>query len=124
MRISEVYPKLEEYLLSLKGVETEYDKKACEKKFLLKGKMFCAFCCDDTEQTLITVRCEPEFNELMRSAYSKLIIPGVNMNKAHWSSIIPDLDIPYEVVRKMCYRGYNLIFKSLPEKTQKKIMGK
>ena len=102
MKISDFYPQLEEFLMSMKGVEK-------------------AFCCDGTPDALITVKCEPDFNLFIREQYKNSIIEGYYMNKLHWNSIKPDKNVPYELVMEMCQRGYKLILHSLPKKTQKEI---
>ena len=121
MKISHFYPQLEEFLMSMKGVEKDYKAEWNWIRFMIRGKMFCAFCCDDTPDALITVKCEPDFNLFIREQFKDAIIEGYYMNKTHWNSIKPDKDVPYELAMEMCQRGYKLILHSLPKKTQKEI---
>lgn len=121
MKIKKYYPLLEEFIMSHKGVERDFKSEWNWTRFMVKGKMFCAFCCEDSDDTLITVKCEPDYNELLRKAYNGAIIEGYYMNKVHWNSIKPDKNVPYEIIQEMCERGYNLIVHSLPKKTQKEI---
>lgn len=123
MKISEFYPQLEEYIMSLKGVEKDFKAEWGWTRFMLRGKMFCAFCGEDGDFTLITVKGEPDFNIHIRDMYPGAIIEGYYMNKVHWNSIYPDKGVPYELIRDMCGRGYDLVLHSLPKKTQKEITG-
>lgn len=121
MNISDFYPQLEDYIMSMKGVEKDFKAEWGWTRFMIKGKMFCAFCGEDDDFSLITVKCEPDFNLFIREQYKDAIIEGYYMNKVHWNSIKPDKGVPYELVQEMCKRGYNLILHSLPKKTQKEI---
>lgn len=121
MTIAEYYPNLETYLSGLKGVKVDYNEWQW-KRFLIGGKPFCAFCNEGTSKPFIVVKCEVEFNELMRSAYKGLIKPAPNLNKYYWSAVTPDLDITYDVIKKMCYRGYKLVLSKLPEKERTRIL--
>ncbi len=122
MKISDIYPELENFLLSFKGVENDFKQEWGWTRFMVKGKMFCAFCADETEQPLVTVKSEPDYNELMRSQFKDLIIPGYYMNKTHWNSIKPCEQVPYPVVQEMCQGGYNLILNSLSKKARQEIL--
>ena len=123
MKISKFYPQLEEYIMSLKGVEKDFKAEWGWTRFMLRGKMFCAFCGEDSDFTLITVKGEPDFNIHVRDMYPDAIIEGYYMNKVHWNSVYPDKGVPYELIRDMCGRGYDLVLHSLPKKTQKEITG-
>lgn len=121
MNISDFYPELESFIMSMKGVEKDYKAEWEWTRFMIKGKMFCAFCADNTDDALITVKCEPDFNLFIREQYKGTIIEGYYMNKTHWNSIKPDKNVPYELIQEMCTRGYNLILHSLSKKIQKEI---
>ena len=123
MNIAEFYPQLEEYIMSHKGVEKDFKTEWGWTRFMLRGKMFCAFCGEDSDFTLITVKCEPEFNVHIREMYPGSIIEGYYMNKVHWNSVYPDKEVPYELLQQMCDKGYNLILHSLSKKMQREITG-
>ena len=124
MKIEKFYPQLEEYIMSHKGVEKDFKEEWGWTRFMLRGKMFCAFCGEDSDFTLITVKCEPEFNVHIREMYPGSVIEGYYMNKVHWNSVYPDKEVPYELLQDMCDRGYNLILHSLSKKVQKEITDK
>ena len=80
-----------------------------------------SFCADGTENALITVKCEPDFNLALRDSYSD-IIEGYYMNKVHWNSIKVNGNVPDDVVKTMCDRGYNLILNSFSKKVRSEII--
>ena len=123
MNIAEFYPKLKAKLLALPGVETDYKEEWDWTRFVIRGKQFAAFCCDGTDGALITVKCEPDFNDFVRASYPDIIIPGYYCNKVHWNSIKPDGGVPMDLVWEMCERGYRLVLQSLPKKVQREISG-
>lgn len=120
MTIQQQYPWLESYLLSKRGMTMDYKDEWEWHRFLLKGKMVAAFCGEKSEQPLFTVKCEPDFNDFLRQTYPD-IIEGYYMNKIHWNSVIIGGGVPDEIVREMCDRAYNLIFKSFSKKMQVEI---
>ena len=124
MTINDKYPWLEKYLLSKKGVEKDYKAEWNWERFMIRGKMFTAFCYDkDGNIVYITVKSEPDFNFMLRNTYDN-IIPGYYMNKEHWNSIVvAGKDIPDDVVKEMCDRGYNLILNSFSKKVRADISG-
>lgn len=123
MKIAEFYPQLEEYIMSHKGVEKDFKEEWGWTRFMVRGKMFCAFCGEGGDFTLITVKCQPDFNVHIREMYSGSIIEGYYMNKVHWNSVYPDKGVPYELLQDMCDRGYELVLHSLSKKVQKEIIG-
>lgn len=122
MKISDFYPQLEEFLMSHKGVKKDFKAEWGWTRFMIRGKMFCAFCGEECDFTLITVKCEPDFNEHIRQVYSGKIIEGYYMNKVHWNSVYPDKGVPYEVIEDMCERGYNLVLHTFSKKVQAEII--
>ena len=84
--------------------------------------MMAAFCGEETERPLFTVKCEPDFNNFLRQSYPD-IIEGYYMNKVHWNSVIIGGAVPDEIVREMCDRAYNLILGSLSKKARTEIIG-
>lgn len=118
MQIADFYPALEAFLLSLPGVTTDYKPEWDWKRFLLEGKQFAAFCGDDSDHALITMKCEPDFNDFVRQAHPGVIIPGYYCNKVHWNSVHPDGGVPAALVEEMCERGYRLVRGALPKRVQ------
>ena len=109
--------------MSHKGVEKDFKEEWGWTRFMVRGKMFCAFCGESGDFTLITVKCQPDFNLHIREMYPGSIIEGYYMNKVHWNSVYPDKGVPYELLQDMCDRGYDLVLRSLSKKVQKEITG-
>ena len=109
--------------MSHQGVEKDFKEEWGWTRFMLRGKMFCAFCGEEGDFTLITVKCEPEFNLHIREMYPGSIIEGYYMNKVHWNSVYIDKGVPYELLQQMCEKGYDLILHSLSKRVQKEITG-
>lgn len=120
MTIDNQYPWLNDYLLSKKGVVKDYKEEWEWYRFLLCDKMIAAFCAEKSERPLFTVKCEPDYNDFIRQIYAD-IIPGYYMNKVHWNSVIIGGSVPDDVVREMCDRAYNSVFKKLSKKKQEEI---
>ena len=121
MRAADIYTELEQYILSKPGVEKDYKVEWDWTRFMIRGKMFAAFCSEGVESALINVKSEPEFNEFMRKTYED-VNAGYYMNKVHWNAVKLTGTVPYDVIKEMCDRGYSLILKSLPKKVQQEIL--
>ena len=112
MLCKEIYPELEDYLLSMRGVESDYKEEWGWKRFMLRGKMFAAICADGTDDALLNIKAQPDYNDINEGYY---------MNKVHWNSVKLTGSVPYEVVKDMCDRGYNIVLRHLPKKVQYEI---
>lgn len=55
----------------------------------------------------INVKCDVEWRDFWRSAFSS-VIPAYHMNKEHWNSIILDGTIPEDDVKRMILESYEL----------------
>ena len=123
MTVSEKYPWLEKYLLAKKGTEKDYKAEWNWTRFMVGGKTYAAFCGEGEENVLFTVKCDPELNIELRKNYPD-IIPGYYCNKEHWNSVKIPGNVPDEVIKQMCDRGYYLVFKSLTKKAKEIINNK
>lgn len=119
----DVYPWLDEYLRGKIGVNVDYKVEWGWLRYKIEDKLFAAVCADGSDDCLITVKCEPDFNMFIRGQYSD-IIGGYYCNKVHWSSIKPTGTVPDDIVREMCDRGYSLILSSFSKKKQAEILNR
>lgn len=110
-----------EYCLSLGGVyeDTPFGEETLV--FKVGSKMF-ALIGLDTIPTRVNLKCDPERALRLREDYPS-IIPGYHMNKKHWNSIFIE-EISDELNYELINHSYNLVFKSLPKKTQTDIIDK
>ena len=55
----------------------------------------------------INVKCDPQWRDFFRSAFPS-VVPGYQLNKEHWNSIILDGTVPEKEIRKMIGESYEL----------------
>lgn len=55
----------------------------------------------------INVKCDPEWRDFWRSAFSS-VVPAFHLNKQHWNSIILDGTVPDEDIYQMIEESYRL----------------
>ncbi|MBE5961254.1 MAG: MmcQ/YjbR family DNA-binding protein [Lachnospiraceae bacterium] len=60
----------------------------------------------------INVKCDPEWRDFWRNAFSG-VIPAYHLNKTHWNSIILDGTVPEKNIKQMIEESYQL---TLPKK--------
>lgn len=56
----------------------------------------------------INLKCDPDEALSLRDTY-KGISEGYHMNKKHWNTVLPDCDIPFELVETLIENSYNLV---------------
>lgn len=55
----------------------------------------------------VNVKCDPEWRDFWRQAYSS-VIPAYHLNKEYWNSIILDGSVPEEDLKRMIAESYDL----------------
>ncbi len=115
------YAWIEEFCLSRKGAVKEYKLEWGALLYLVGGKMFVMQGQDNEGRSIITVKLEPPFGELLRSQF-KDIRPGYYMNKLHWSSVDLNGSVPDELLKEMLDQSYSLVLRSLTKKMQREIL--
>jgi len=56
----------------------------------------------------INVKCDSEWVEFWRNAYTS-VVPAYHMNKKHWNSIILDGTVPGKEIKRMIAESYDLV---------------
>lgn len=69
----------------------------------------------------VNLKCDPEYAIELRERYQG-IEPGYHMNKTHWNTVSLREDVPLSLILELIDHSYELIFKSLPKKTQAEIL--
>lgn len=116
------YEWIDDFLLSKKGIRTDYKEEWCWRRYMIEDKMFAAVCFDDNhKEVFITLKLEPMEGVLMRNQYED-IIPGYYMNKEHWNSVKADGYVPEDLLKDMLDKSYGLILKSFSKKKQAEIL--
>jgi len=114
------YEWLDGHCLAKKGVVREFKAEWNAVLYRVRDRMFVLRGEDREGRPIITVKLDPLHGELLRQRYAD-IVPGYYMNKAHWSSLRLEGDVPDEVLRDMLDQSYALVLASLPKKAQKEI---
>ncbi|MFW8053274.1 MmcQ/YjbR family DNA-binding protein [Vagococcus fluvialis] len=87
--------------------------------FDLLGKQFGLMSKEATDKSFITLKGNPETNEILRETYDD-IIPGYYANKKHWNSIyLKTSEITNKEMYQMIQTSYDLVWKNLPAKIRK-----
>ncbi len=89
--------------------------KVCNKMFALASlKQW------EEGQGFINLKCDPNYAEELREAYS-VVKPGYHMNKKHWNSVyIHEGELSLDLVMQLIDHSYNLVLDSLPLKLSPK----
>ncbi len=115
------YEWLDAYCLSKQGAEKDYKVEWEVTRYMIGGKMFAMVGDNKQKRPIVTLKCAPEFGELLRQAHED-IAPGYYMNKLHWNSVDLNGDVPDETVREMIDMSYELILHGLTKAAQKSIL--
>lgn len=73
-----------------------------------KNKKAFAFIYERDGHLCVNVKCDPEWVSVWRSTF-EAVIPGYHMNKKYWNTIILDMPIPREEVKRMIGESYDLV---------------
>ena len=118
---SEIYPRLFEYLLSKKGVESDFVERNNWRRFTVGDRIFAAVCADGTDNAVICVKAPADYNETIRQLHDDINESSYNC-KRQWNEIRLTGSVPYEVVADMCDRGYHQALYKLPKKLRNDIL--
>lgn len=121
------YEWLDEYLLSLPGVEKDFKAEWQWFRYMLRGKLFAAVCTPEEKyeiyggHDLVNLKCEPEWAELLRAEHPE-ILPGFYCDKRLWIAALLDGELPDDLLRELCANSHRLILEKLPKYVQKEIL--
>ncbi len=121
--IMENYRWLDEELQEQPATEKEFQPAWQAYKYLLHGKMYAYVGIDDRNgRPIVTLKLNPDYSDMLRREYAD-IVPGYYMNKAHWSTIYLDGEVPREVISDAVRASYRVLLSSLSRKAQREILG-
>lgn len=116
------YEWIDEYLLNKAGSAKDLQKDWNWIRYQIGGKMFAAVCLDENNVPIyITLKLELEEGSFLRTQY-KDIIPGYYMNKTHWNSIMPDGEVPDDLLKDLLDKSYQLVLGSFSKKKQRELL--
>lgn len=76
------------------------------------GKIF-AISSLDEEPLRVSVKCDPDESERLRSEYAA-IVPGYRLNKRHWITVYLDGSVPDDLVESLIMDSHELVRQSIP----------
>jgi predicted DNA-binding protein (MmcQ/YjbR family) len=82
--------------------------------YKVAGKMF-ALIPRTSEPASISLKCDPEWSQVLREAYSA-VRPGYHLNKKHWNTIVLDGTVADDEVAELIHHSYRLVIESLPQR--------
>lgn len=114
------YKEVEEYLLSFPnswlgypfGEDTAVYKIGHDENG--DGKMF-ALIYKNTNPLRISLKCDQQLAQKLREDY-ETILPGYNLNKKNWNTIICTGQVPEDEIRSLIILSYNLVKDEVSEK--------
>lgn len=114
---------LDEYLLSKRNTVKDLQPDWNWLRYKIGDKMYAAVCLDENGKPYyITLKAEPLEGDFLRQKY-KDIIPGYYMDKNNWISVIPDGEVPDEVLKALLDKAYMLVLGGFSKKRQREILG-
>jgi predicted DNA-binding protein (MmcQ/YjbR family) len=117
------YEWMDEYLLSKRAVTRDLQPEWNWIRYKIGDKMFAAILLDDDNKPYyINLKLEPTEGEFLRSQYAD-IIPGYYSNKRCWNSIMPDGQVPDDLLKALLDKSYDLVLKGFSKKRQREILG-
>lgn len=116
MDIQEAKKEFKKYGSLKKGAEVYYREDWNCEYFSLIGKCFGLM-----SDEMITLKGDPEKNEILRYNY-KDVIPGYYTNKKHWNTIyLYTEELTIEEIKGFIDESYELVYKKLTKKDKLKI---
>ncbi len=108
-----------EYCLSLNWVTEDMPFDEDTVCLRVGGKIFAMYGLEH-HPFRFNLKCHPELAIELREKYDN-IIPGYHCNKKHWNTVIPDGQIPLNLIKEMIDISYNLVLNSLSKKERQKL---
>ena len=117
------YEWMDEYLMGKRAVTRDLQAEWNWIRYKIGDRMFAAILLDDDDRPVyINLKLEPAEGEFLRGQYDD-IIPGYYSDKRCWNSVIPDGEVPDELLRGLLDKSYDLVLKGFPKKKQREILG-
>ena len=72
-----------------------------------KNKRIFAWIFEKEGHIWVNVKCDPEWRDFWREAYTS-VVPAYHMNKKHWNSVIMDGSVPAAEIQRLIAESYDL----------------
>ena len=117
------YDWMDEYLLSKRAVTKDLQPEWNWIRYKIGDRMFAAILLDDDNKPYyINLKLEPAEGEFLRGQYAD-IIPGYYSDKRCWNSVIPDGEVPDDLLRGLLDKSCDLVLKGFSKKKQRELLG-
>jgi predicted DNA-binding protein (MmcQ/YjbR family) len=111
---------LRKLCLSFPGAYEDFPFGPESSVFKVEGKLF-AISALDRSPLNVSLKCEPELAEELRSGYPDTVLPGYHLNKRHWNTVMCDGALPNTLVRDMVEDSYDLIVAAMPRAVRERL---
>lgn len=108
------------YCIQKNAVEESFPFDDTTLVFKVGGKIFLLLSLTG-DPVQFNVKCDPEKAVELREAYDN-VLPGYHMSKKHWNTIICDGSVRDKMIKEWIDHSYELVFTSLPKKTQQQLL--
>lgn len=117
------YDWMDAYLLAKRAVTRDLQAEWNWIRYKIGDRMFAAILLDDDNRPVyINLKLDPAEGEFLRAQY-KDVIPGYYSDKRCWNSVMPDGEVPDELLRGLLDKSYQLVLQGFPKKKQREILG-
>jgi predicted DNA-binding protein (MmcQ/YjbR family) len=111
--------EIQEYCLKKKGVTESFPFNEETLVFKVGGKIFLLMSLE-SQPLKFSLKNTPEKNIDLRAEFYQ-IEGAFHMNKAHWNTVTCE-GLKPDLIKKLIYDSYNLVFKSLTKKVKEEIL--
>ena len=111
---------LRKLCLSFPGAYEDFPFGPENSVFKVEGKLF-AITPLGRSPLRVSLKCEPELAEELRSSYPDAVAPGYHLNKRHWNTVLCDGALPDKLVRDMVEDSYDLIVAAMPRAVRERL---
>lgn len=119
--MKELIQALNEYAGTLPKAKVYYRESWGCDYYELEGKNFGRIGENKEGRLQLTVKGEPEENEILREQYTS-VVPGYYANKVHWNSIYLDAnEFTAEMLQAMIKKSYDIVLGTFSKKVQREI---
>jgi len=115
-----IYKEIEEYLLNFSNSWLSYPFGEDSAVFKIghdesgDGKMF-ALVYKNTKPLRVSLKCDEQLAQKLRADY-ETVLPGYNLNKKNWNTIICTGQVPDDELKSLMILSYNLVNGEEPKK--------
>jgi predicted DNA-binding protein (MmcQ/YjbR family) len=112
--------QLRKLCLSFPGAHEDFPFGPKASVFKVEKKMFAISLLSDSPLK-VSLKCEPELAEELRSSYPDAVAPGYHLNKRHWNTVLCDGTLSDTMVRDMVEDSYDLIVAAMPAAVRERL---